>query len=96
MAIRKSKDRNKITRTITTTTADVEIFNRQTKELEIKQVTLIGQIDKMNVMRICGQSNVVTEVNNLHYATRIYAMTIEDFIKHAEVLGDVELTIKKG
>jgi len=92
MGIRKSKDRNKITRTITTTTADVEIFNRQTKELEVKQVTLIGQIDKMNIMRICGQTDVVTEVSNLSYSTKIYAMTIEDYIKHAEILGDVDTT----
>lgn len=81
----------KITRTIITTTATAQVFNRETNTLESKQVTLIGNVkdvEKAVKKELFGTGFVFCAMVDSFTTSKLYALDEKDFIKYAECIGE--------
>ncbi len=87
MGKRKYEHRNMITRTIATTTGDVTYFDTAEKKNNVATVTLNGNMSAdtfLNRARI--DNGIVLMVDNVRVDQKLYAISIEDFLKYAEVI----------
>lgn len=88
MAKRLFKHRYMITRTLSTTSADITYFDESARENKTMRVTLSGRYSDTQFVKhareICG--GMVLMVENKTTETKLYAISIEDFLKHAMVI----------
>lgn len=84
MAQRKYEHRHLITRTISTTSADVLYFDSQTGENKKQRFTLHGKLSQEQFFKQVKTGGIVLVVDNLQTESRLYAMTPETFIEHAK------------
>lgn len=87
MGKRKYEHRNMITRTIATTTGDVTYFNTAEKKNNVATVTLNGKMSAETFLnRVHIDNGIVLMVDNVRVDQKLYAISIEDFLKYAEVV----------
>ena len=84
MAQRKYEHRHLITRTISTTSADVLYFDSQTGKNKKQRFTLNGKLTQEQFFKQVKTGGIVLVVDNLQIESRLYAMTPETFIEHAK------------
>lgn len=81
----------KITRTIITTTATVQVFSRETNTLESKEVVLIGKVkdvEKAVKKELFGTNYVYCAMVESYTTSKLYALDEREFIKYAERVGE--------
>lgn len=84
---RKYEHRNMITRTIATTTGDVTYFDAAEKKNNVATVTLNGKMSAETFLnRVHIDNGIVLMVDNVRVDQKLYAISIEDFLKYAEVV----------
>ncbi len=87
MGKRKYEHRNMITRTIATTTGDVTYFDVAEKKNNLATVTLNGKMSAETFLnRVHIDNGIVLMVDNVKVNQKLYAISIEDFLKYAEVI----------
>lgn len=87
MGKRKYEHRNMITRTIATTTGDVTYFDATEKKNNVATVTLNGKMSAETFLnRVHIDNGIVLMVDNVQVDQKLYAISIEDFLKYAEVV----------
>lgn len=87
MGKRKYEHRNMITRTIATTTGDVTYFDAAEKKNNVAIVTLNGKMSAETFLnRVHIDNGIVLMVDNVRVDQKLYAISIEDFLKYAEVV----------
>lgn len=76
-----------ITRTIATTTGDVTYFDTVEKKTSIAKVTLNGKMSAETFLeRLQIENGIVLMVDNVVVDQKLYASTVEDFLKDAIVI----------
>lgn len=88
MAQRKYEHRHLITRTISTTSADVLYFDSQAGKNKKQRITMYGKLTQEQFFKKAKVSGIVLVVDNLQTESRLYAMTPETFIEHAKEITD--------
>lgn len=88
MAQRKYEHRHMITRTISTTSADVLFFDSQSGKNKKQRITMYGKLTQEQFFKLVKVSGIVLVVDNLQTESRLYAMTPETFIEHAKEIKD--------
>lgn len=88
MAQRKYEHRHLITRTISTTSADVLYFDSQAGKNKKQRITMYGKLSQDQFFKMVKVSGIVLVVDNLQTESRLYAMTPETFIEHAKEIID--------
>ena len=84
---RKYEHRNMITRTIATTTGDVTYFDAAEKKNNVVTVTLNGKMSAETFLnRVQIGNGIVLMVDNVRVDQKLYAISIEDFMKYAKVI----------
>ena len=87
MGKRKYEHRNMITRTIATTAGDVTYFDPAEKKNNVATVTLNGKMSAETFLnRVHIDNAIVLMVDNVRVDQKLYAISIEDFLKYAEVI----------
>ena len=87
MGKRKYEHRNMITRTIATTTGDVTYFDAAEKKNNVVTVTLNGKMSAESFLnRVRIDNAIVLMADNVRVDQKLYAISIEDFLKYAEVI----------
>ena len=87
MGKRKYEHRNMITRTIATTAGDVTYFDTAEKKINVVTVTLNGKMSAETFLnRVHIDNGIVLMVDNVRVDQKLYAISIEDFLKYAEVV----------
>jgi hypothetical protein len=84
---RKYEHRGMITRTIATTTGDVTYFDTAEKKNSIAKVTLNGKMSAEAFLnRVQIENGIVLMVDNVIVDQKLYAISVEDFVKYATVI----------
>lgn len=90
-----AKTRGKVTRIITTTTATVKAYNITTDEIEEFAVEIPGSVNERKIIStvsngdyIDTDSYKILAVKNVETTGTLYAMDIETFLEHAEIIED--------
>lgn len=84
---RKYEHRHMITRTLTTTRGDVKFYNQETEENEIANFVLNGRYSAEEFLkRVSIPHAIKLDVSNLETNETLYAISVEDFIKHATII----------
>ena len=81
----------KITRTIETTTATAQVFNKDTNRLEPKQFTLVGSVKNVEkeVKKKASEAGFVfCAMVDSFTESKLYALDECDFIKYATCIGE--------
>ena len=87
MGKRKYVHRNMITRTIAATTGDVTYFDTAEMKNNVVTVTLHGKMPAETFLnRVHINNGIVLMVDNVRVVEKLYAISIEDFLKYAEVV----------
>lgn len=85
MAKRQFKHRYMITRTLSTTSADITYFDQTARENKQMRVSVSGRYTGQQFMKkaaeICG--GMVLMVENMETETKLYAISVDDFLAHA-------------
>lgn len=88
MAKRQYKHRYMITRTLSTTSADITYYDASEKVNKTQRVTLSGRYTETQFIKhaaeICGGR--VLEIENKVTETKLYALSVEEFLAHATVI----------
>lgn len=88
MAQRKYEHRHMITRTISTTSADVLYFDSQEGKNKKQRFTMYGKLTQEQFFKKVKVNGIVLVVDNLQIESRLYAMTPETFIEHAKEITE--------
>lgn len=88
MARRKYEHRHMITRTISTTSADVLYFDSLLGKNKKQRITMYGKLTQEQFFKMVKVSGIVLVVDNLQTESRLYAMKPETFIEHAKEIKD--------
>ena len=88
MAQRKYEHRHLITRTISTTSADVLYFDSQAGKNKKQRFTMFGKLSQAQFFKTVKVDGIVLVVDNLQTESKLYAMTPETFIEHAKEIKD--------
>lgn len=88
MAHRKYEHRHLITRTISTTSADVLYFDPEAGKNIKGCFTLYGKLTQEQFFKQVKTGGIVLVVDNLQTESKLYAMTPETFIEHAKEIKD--------
>lgn len=88
MAKRQYKHRYMITRTLSTTSADIAFYDASEKIIKTQHVILSGRYTETQFIKhaaaICGGN--VLEISNKVTETKLYALSVEEFLAHATVI----------
>ena len=93
MALRTSKDRHKITRSITTTQATIVYCDKTKQSIETDTIVLIGNLTDVQILKAFNamdENRIAVNLSDVSRTTKLYARTLESFIDGAEILGEVE------
>lgn len=88
MARRKYEHRHLITRTISTTSADVLYFDSAAGKNKKQRFTMYGKLTQDQFFKRIKTGGIVLVVDNLQTESKLYAMTPETFIEHAKEIKD--------
>lgn len=88
MAQRKYEHRHLITRTISTTSADVLFYDPDAGMNKKQHVILFGKLTQDQFFKKVKVSGILLMVENVQTESRLYAMTPETFIEHANEITD--------
>ena len=88
MARRKYEHRHLITRSISTTTGDVLYFDPADTENHTVTCTLNGKYTADQFLHAVKVNGIVLMVDNVTTETRLYGITMEEFLKHAIEITD--------
>lgn len=88
MAQRKYEHRHLITRTINTTSGDVIYFNPDDRENHTVHMELNGRYNAEQFLKAVKPDGMVLMVENVQTDSKLYGITIEEFLKHAEEITD--------
>lgn len=90
-----AKTRGKVTRIISTTTATVKVYNIETDEIEEVDVEIPGAVNERKIISVVNNggyidtdSYKILAVKNVETTGALYAMDIETFLEHAEIIED--------
>lgn len=90
-----AKTRGKVTRIITTTTATVKAYNINTDEIEEFEVEIPGTVNERKIINTVNNGDYIDSdtykilaVKNVETTGTLYAMDIETFLEHAEIIED--------
>ncbi len=75
-----------ITRTVSTTSGDVVFFNQQTREQETVTITINGALTADEFVKKADVPGIVLYAENVQTKETLYAISLEEFIKHAEIV----------
>lgn len=85
MAKRQFKHRYMITRTLSITSADITYFDQTARENKQMRVSVNARYTEQQFMKkaaeICG--GMVLMVENMETETKLYAISVDDFLAHA-------------
>lgn len=88
MAKRKYEHRHLITRTISTTSGDVLYFDFDAKENRTERMTVNGKMNAEKFLKSVKPDGMVLMVDNVETESKLYGMTVETFIEHAEEITE--------
>lgn len=88
MAKRKYEHRHLITRTISTTSGDVLYFDFDAKENKTERMTVNGKMNAEKFLKSVKPDGMVLMVDNVETESKLYGMTLETFIEHAEEITE--------
>lgn len=88
MAQRKYEHRHLITRTISTTSADVLFYDQQAGINKTQHVTMFGKLTQDQFFKKVKVNGIVLMIENVQTESRLYAMTPETFIEHAKEITE--------
>lgn len=88
MAMRRYEHRHLITRTISTTSGDVLFFDTDAKENRKEHITLNGKYSAEQFLKAVRVDGIVLMVDNVETESKLYGITLEAFLEHAEEITD--------
>lgn len=88
MAQRKYEHRHLITRTISTTSADVLFYDSESGKNKKQRFIMFGKLTQDQFFKKVKVNGIVLVVDNLQTESRLYAMTPETFIEHAKEITE--------
>lgn len=88
MAQRKYEHRHLITRTISTTSADVLFYDSESGTNKKQRFIMFGKLTQDQFFKKVKVNGIVLVVDNLQTESRLYAMTPETFIEHAKEITE--------
>ena len=88
MAKRKYEHRHLITRTISTTSGDVTFFDTDEKVNKIEHIILNGKFTAEQFLKSVRVDGIVLMVENVETESKLYGITLENFLEHAEEITD--------
>ena len=90
-----AKTRGKVTRIISTTTATIKVYNIETDEIEEFELEIPGTVNERKIISTVNNGGYidvekykVLAVKNVETTGALYAMDIETFLEHAEIIED--------
>lgn len=86
--LRRYADRDKVTRTISVTSADVLYFDKESGKNQTAHVTINGTLTPEQVFKRAKVPGIKLQVDNVLITSGLYGMPIETFLMHAEKLGE--------
>jgi hypothetical protein len=88
VAQRKYEHRHLITRTLNTTSGDVTYFNADIKGNRTEHMVLNGKFTAEQFLRAVKPDGIVLMVENVQVESKLYGITVEEFLKHATEITD--------
>lgn len=88
MAKRKYEHRHLITRTILTTSGNVLYYDAEANKNKTVRMTVNGKLTAEQFLKAVCPDGIVLRVDEVETESKLYGMTIETFITHAEEITD--------
>ena len=87
----------KITRTINTATATITYVDLKAMAVETADVSIVTtqKVSEKDFVKCYNDGNVYKQikVDNIRYESKLYEMSLEDFVKYGTVVGNGRVTL---
>lgn len=88
VAKRKYEHRHLITRTISTTSGDITFFDTDEKVNKTEHIIMSGKYTVEQFLKAARVDGIVLMAENVVTESKLYGITLENFLEHAEEITD--------